>query len=119
MRLALSVFLLLLSSAPFAQENTQPFTPTEPSATQIIQFLGQTIEWYRQTQQEQRIATEPGDLGFTADNRRMADQVVKLAFDFSRQEEQQLAKQLSKGAPPDSGEMGSRFENLSRAAARA
>jgi small-conductance mechanosensitive channel len=117
MRLALLVFLLLLSSAPFAQEN--PSTPTEPSATQIIQFLGQTIEWYRQTQQEQRIATEPGDLGFAADNRRMADQVVKLAFDFARQEEQQQAKQQSKGAAPDSGEMGSRFENLSRAAARA
>jgi small-conductance mechanosensitive channel len=119
MRLALLFFLLLQGSVPFAQENAQPAAPTEPSATQIIQFLGETIDWYRQTQQEQHIATETGDLGFAADNRRMADQVVKLAFDFARQEEQQLTKQQPKAPAPDSGDMGSRVENLSRAAARA
>jgi small-conductance mechanosensitive channel len=113
------LFLLLLSSALFAQENSQTTAATEPSASQIIQLLGETIDWYRQTQQEQHIATEPGDLGFAGDNRRMADQIVKLAFDFARQEEQQLAKQQSKAPAPDPGEMGSRFENLSRAATRA
>jgi hypothetical protein len=82
------VFLGVLS----ADIQPQSAPPTDPSPNQIVQFLSQTIDWYRQSQQEQHIATEPADLGFAADNRRMADQVVKLAFDFARQEEQRLAQ---------------------------
>ena len=48
----------------------------------------------------------------------MADQVVKLAFDFARQEEQQLAKRPKEPAPNPS-DMGSRYESLSRTAANA
>jgi len=59
----------------------------------IIPLLTQTIDWYRQTQQEQHLGTDPSDLTFLADDRRIADQVVRLAFDFARQEEQQLATQ--------------------------
>ena len=66
---------------------------TDPSSGEIVQFLTQTIDWYRQTQQQQHIATEPADLGFLADDRRMADQITHLAFDFARQEEQRQAKQ--------------------------
>jgi hypothetical protein len=99
------IFSFLLSSVLLAQESIQTSSPSEPTSSQIIQFLGETIDWYRQTQQEQHIATDPGDLGFAADNRRMADQIVKLAFDFARQEEQQLAKQ-SKGSGAESQRHG-------------
>lgn len=112
------IFSFLLSSVLLAQESTQSASPSEPTPAQINQFLGETIDWYRQTQQEQCIATDSGDLGFAADNRRMADQIVKLAFDFARQEEQQLAKQ-SKGTAPTPSDMGSRYENISKIAARA
>jgi small-conductance mechanosensitive channel len=111
------IFSVLLSSV-VAQESPQGSPPSEPAPAQIIQFLSETIDWYRQTQQEQHIATDPGDLGFAADNRRMANQIVKLAFDFARQEEQQLAK-LSKGTAPNPGDMGSRYESISKIAARA
>ena len=120
--LALSVKSVLILSfllcSVVAQESPQSSAPSEPAPAQIIQFLGETIDWYRQTQQEQHIATDPGDLGFAADNRRMADQIVKLSFDFARQEEQQLAKQ-SKGTAPNPSDMGSRYENISKIAARA
>jgi len=106
---------LLLSLQGFAQDNDQP--QTQPTSAQILQFLGETIDWYRQTQQEQRITTEPGDLGFSADNRRMADQIVRLAFDFARQQEQQIAKE-PKTSTPNPSEMGSRYANLLRAAAK-
>ena len=112
------IFSFLLSSVLLAQESTQSSSPSEPTPAQIVQFLGETIDWYRQTQQEQHIATDPGDLGFAADNRRMADQIVKLAFDFARQQEQQLAKR-SKAPPPNPSDMGSRYESISRNAARA
>jgi len=114
----IGVLSLLISLPTFGQDNPQSQSPNQPNSAQIIQFLGETIDWYRQTQQEQRIATEPSDLGFSADNRRMADQVVKLAFDFARQEEQQLAKGPKTPAPNPS-DMGSRYESLSRTAANA
>jgi small-conductance mechanosensitive channel len=121
-----SVFLRLLPAAlvflifvsVLAQDNPQSPPPSQPTSAQILQFLSETIDWYRQTQQEQRIVTEPEDLGFSADNRRMANQIVKLGFDFARQEEQQLAKE-AKASAPNPGEMGSRYESLSRTAANA
>jgi small-conductance mechanosensitive channel len=86
----LGVIVLGWVLADMVAQNTPA---TDPSSGEIIQFLSQTIDWYRQTQQEQHIATEPADLGFLADNRRMATQITRLAFDFARQEEQRQAKQ--------------------------
>jgi hypothetical protein len=96
---------LLIALQSLGQDKPQSQPPSQPTSAQIIQFLGETIDWYRQAQQEQRIATEPSDLGFSADNRRMADQIVKLAFDFARQQEQQLTKE-AKGAAPNPSDMG-------------
>ncbi|MGC2196317.1 MAG: mechanosensitive ion channel domain-containing protein [Terriglobales bacterium] len=93
--------------------------PTGPSPTQVIQLLSQTIDWYRQTEQEQHIATEPADLGFVADDRRMAAQVVRLAFDFARQEEQQQAKRAKNSSGTEASAGGSQYERLSRSAADA
>lgn len=114
--LLLGVILLTGTLADVIAQNS---APTDPSSGEIIQFLSQTIDWYRQTQQEQQIATEPADLGFLADNRRMASQIVRLAFDFSRQEEQRHAKQskTTSNAPP-SGNV-SQNDTLSKAASDA
>jgi small-conductance mechanosensitive channel len=114
--LALAFVLL---AATLADTLAQSPAPTDPSPTQIIQFLSQTIDWYRQTQQEQHIATEPVDLGFVADNRRMGAQIVRLAFDFARQEEQQLAKQAKTSSSTGPSASASQYETLSRATADA
>src|SRR6202795_5060051 len=115
----LGVLVVVLFGLAPPRNFAQSAPPTEARSTEIIQFLGETIDWYRQTQQEQHIVAEPEDLGFAADNRRMADQIVKLAFDFARQQEQQLAKQ-AKGQPAAAlSDAGSKYENLSRAAAKA
>src|ERR1700720_1816028 len=50
----------------------------------ILQFLDQTINWYRQIDVERQIATEPDDVIAVNDNRALADQIVRLAFDFAR-----------------------------------
>jgi small-conductance mechanosensitive channel len=88
-----SVLILLLLAGAAGAYVAQSATSTGSVRSQIIPLLTQTIDWYRQTQQEQHLATEPSDLTFLADNRRIADQVVRLAFEFARQEEQRLAKQ--------------------------
>ena len=110
----LGLALVVFGTTP-ADTVAQSASPTDPSATQIIQFLSQTIDWYRQTQQEQHIATEPVDLGFLADNRRMAAQIVRLAFDFGRQEEQRQAKQAKPTASTSPSANSSQYDSLNRA----
>jgi len=114
--LALAFILL---AATLGDTAAQTSAPTDPSPTQIVQYLSQTVDWYRQTQQEQHIATEPADLGFVADDRRMAEQIVRLAFEFARQEEQRLAKQAKTSASTVPSTNASQYESLNRAAADA
>jgi len=114
----LLLVVILLAITPWNSLG-QSNPPVDPTPSQIIQFLSQTIDWYRQTQQEQHIATEPGDLGFVADNRRMAAQIVRLAFDFARAEEQKQAKPSNANAAATPNANLSQYESLSRAVARA
>lgn len=108
------VFALFASTLTDAAAQTP--APAGPTPSQIVQFLSQSIDWYRQTQREQHIATEPSDLGYVADNRRMAAQVVRLAFDFARAEEQQQAKKSKSNAAATPSGSASQYESLSRAA---
>src|SRR6185437_6513939 len=75
-------------------------TPTPPpdNGEEIIPFLNQTIVWYRQITLQQQLATEPSDVLFLNDNRQIADQVVRQAFDFARARAQALAQ--NGGATP-------------------
>ena len=72
--------------------------PVSHDSSQIIQFLNQTIDWYRHVTAVQQTATEPDDFILVSDNGRMANQVVRLAFDFARAETQGIAKQGTSGA---------------------
>jgi len=108
------VAILLLAVAVAAD---QPASVPATSPTQVIQFLSDTVDWYRLTRQEQHLATEPADLAFLADNRGVADQAVKLAFEFARQEEQRIAKQTKSNEPANQNNPASTHDNLVRAAA--
>ncbi len=59
----------------------------------VLQFLNQTVDWYRGLAIEAQIATEPSGVLVLNDNRTAADQVVRLAFDYARAEGEILAKQ--------------------------
>jgi hypothetical protein len=55
-----------------------------PSNQQILAFLTESIDWYRRRTVERQITTDPVDLVFLDDNRRLAGQIVQLSFDFAR-----------------------------------
>ena len=86
---------------------TQPAAPQTSAPTmqppQIVDFLSHTINWYRQLAAEQQLATEPSDVTFLQENRRVADQVVQLAFDYARTQAQLQAKQASRSRRSTSG----------------
>ena len=65
---------------------SQNSAPTASGRSDILQFLDQSINWYRQIDVERQIATEPDDLIAVNDDRPLADQIVRSAFDFARAE---------------------------------
>jgi len=71
--------------------------PAQPPAAEspgdIISFLNQTIVWSRQLTAEQQLVNEPSDALFLNDSRQLANQVVRLAFDYARARAQALANQ--------------------------
>jgi Mechanosensitive ion channel len=72
---------------------------------QVIQFLDQTIDWYRTLGIQQQTANEPSDLLILNDNRQTANRVMALAIEFARADADQLAQQPAavSGTVPDSG----------------
>lgn len=58
----------------------------------VINFLNQTIGWYRHLSVERELASEPTDILFLEDNRQLANQIVRLSFDFAHAQAEGFAK---------------------------
>jgi len=90
-------------------------TPRQPNAVApgeqeaIIQFLNQTVGWYQHRSVERQSGLS--DLLFTSNAQPMADQVVRLAFDFARARSQVLTPVSSESTDP-------RYRNLEQSAAK-
>jgi small-conductance mechanosensitive channel len=104
--------------AGIAQTNSASSDTTASNGEDIIPFLNQTIEWYRQITVQQQLATEPSDVLFLNDNRQIADQVVRLSFDFARARAQSLNNEPSPAASSQQGQ-GSQYQRLADAANKA
>jgi hypothetical protein len=85
--------IVLLLAMSLGSAFPQSTGPASFDSSEIVRFLTQTISWYHQTATEQQLVTEPSDLTFFQDNRRVAKQVVQLAFDFARQQAEARAKE--------------------------
>jgi len=97
---AVVIFIFVAFGAAIPQNAA----PSTLASADILRFLTETISWYRQTSGEQELVTQPSDLTFFEDNRRVAIQVVRLAFDFARQQADTKAKakaqaQIEAGTP--------------------
>jgi small-conductance mechanosensitive channel len=74
------------SASPTQGATTVASPPPIPATLEradIIAYLGQAISWYRSLATQARLAQEPDEELFVADNQRMADQALKFAFDFA------------------------------------
>jgi small-conductance mechanosensitive channel len=105
-----SAAIVLLILIGLGAGTTQNAGPSTLDSSDIIQFLTKTISWYRQTSAEQQIVTEPADLTFFEDNRRVATQIVRLAFDFARQQAEAKAKETAQTQAQ--GGNGSQYQSM-------
>jgi small-conductance mechanosensitive channel len=96
----------------------QASSANTPDSQAIIQFLTQTINWYRQLTPESQIAKEPSDAIVVNDNRQIANQVVQLAFDFARTEADALAKQANSSQAQSQNPDASRYQPLQQLSAK-
>ena len=84
-----------LSVLPFVAAIASAVNTSDPQS--VIQLLDQTVTWYHRVAAEREIASTPGDVVFVEDNVRIANQVVRLSFDFARSQEQVIEKQKNGG----------------------
>jgi hypothetical protein len=61
---------------------TGPGAPTIDRPT-VISYLGELISWYRHLQVEERLATEPAETLYVADNRQNANRILNLGFQYA------------------------------------
>jgi len=109
--------ILTAALASLATAAAPPAPASAPlSATQVLQFLGQTIDWYHGLTLQQQIATTPTDLATLYDNRQAAAQSVRLAFEFARAEAGFIVDTTS--ANPAQGAVLSQYQSLSQLQAR-
>jgi small-conductance mechanosensitive channel len=108
-----AVLVLAAIVSGFAQQRA-----SAGGSEEIIPFLNQTIVWSRQLSVQQQLVTEPSDALFLNDSRQIADQVVKLAFDFARARAQALAAQPGSGTASRS-EAPSQYQRLIDSVAKA
>lgn len=115
--LLLLAFLLTLF-VPGSTQNENAATPSRPTSKDVINYLNQTLAWYRHFPVEEQLATEPRDVLFLNENRQLAEQVVRLSFDFAKAEAQNLAPVAPTPDQTDAAGQ-SRYQSLLAIAAKA
>jgi small-conductance mechanosensitive channel len=118
------VALVLCAISGQAQFGANAFAQAaQPAAAEspgdIISFLNQTIVWSRQLTAEQQLVNEPSDALFLNDSRQLANQVVRLAFDYARARAQALANQGGEGGAVQPQAAPSQYQRLIDAATKA
>lgn len=114
--------LLFVAAAGLAsgQSGGAAQNPGPPDARTVISYLNQTIVWYHQLNLQQEIASEPSDVVFLNQNRQLADQVVRLSFEFARADAQVLNPKSGQGGEPAPNATGpGRYQRLVEIMARA
>src|SRR6202051_256576 len=64
--------------------DTPPSAYQLPSNSEVIEYLLQSVNWYRHVYAERQVAHEPADLMFLDENQVIERQIVKLSFEFAK-----------------------------------
>lgn len=98
-----------------------PGVPQGPAAHDIIAFLNQAIQWYRQISGDQQLASDSSDVLYTNNLRELGQDTLRNCFDFARAEAALRPKDATTDAPQPIGDGQSAMnaQNLAQAAAKA
>src|SRR5439155_22035696 len=106
LRTATVILLVLASAGALISAAGSANAPEDVTA-----FLNQTIGWYRQLSAQQELVDEPNDAIYLNENRQLAEQVVRLSFDYARAQAQLLGSPSNPDA--SSGQaVNPQFQNI-------
>jgi small-conductance mechanosensitive channel len=106
--------------APQASVPQTPVPPAKiPVAKDALQYLRETIDWYRHLRLQEQMAIDGSDLSFLDDNRQIAKQIVQLSFDFVRAEAKRAAKQAVPSEETEQASQSAGYSGLAKATAAA
>ena len=114
--LPVAIGALLLTIVLVGAGLSQNKATSASGRSDTLQFLDQTINWYRQIDVEQRIATELDEVIAVNDDRPLADQIVRVAFDFARASTDLTAQTTTSGQEPNVE--SARYQSLLQLAAK-
>ena len=77
-------FLLCLALLQFCATESVKAAPSSGQQQPLIDFLNQTIGWYRMVNAAQSLASEPADTVFLTESRQHALEAMRLAFQFAK-----------------------------------
>lgn len=83
---------------------SQGKSASAPDPARIVEFLDQTIAWYRQLGGQQRLVSDANDAVFVSSDRQIAEQVVRLVFQFARAEAEAMPEQAAAATQQTSGQ---------------
>jgi Mechanosensitive ion channel len=99
----------MLVSVGLAANTHQDSGYRPPANREIIAFLFQSIDWYRQVTLEKPMTSEPADLLFLDDNQATAVEIVRQSFDFAKAE---TALASPNNSSPQAGNTGAPSSDL-------
>ena len=80
--------------------------PLPPDAKTVISYLSDVINWYGHLGVEAQLVSEPDETLFFADDRQVASEVLRLAFEYARAQAAFLAKTSPNSAVAATGSTG-------------
>ena len=123
---------VLVTAAPQPASASSPASrttsaPSPPDAQTVISYLSDVIKWYGHLGVEAQLVRDPDETLFFADDRQVAGEVLRLAFDYARKQAKFIAKTSpnagaaagSAGSPADATGLGNitqMYETLDAAA---
>jgi small-conductance mechanosensitive channel len=116
-----AAFLVVCLGSSQALPQNPPVSAPQAAlnADNVVEYLTETINWYRGTAIEQQIANEPGDVAFLNENRRISGEIVRLAFAFARLEERNKSTRPKGDQTQEQAKAPSQNQRLIQAVAKA
>ena len=115
----LVIFVTCLVVCPAGRQALSQNPPeSAPKAANIVEYLTETINWYRGTTVERQIANDLSDVTFLNENRRISSQIMRLAFDFARLVEQR-ERHAKATQTQEQADAASPYQRLVQAVAKA
>ena len=78
------------ASSPASRTTSAAASP--PDAQTVISYLSDVIRWYGHLSVEAQLVRDPDETLFFADDRQVAGEVLRLAFDYARKQAKFIAK---------------------------